>query len=267
MTSPAPPALLAIHDVEVVYDQIILALRGVSLVVPQGAVVALLGANGAGKTTTLKAASGLLGVEGGAITRGTITLRGQSATTLGPRQLVAEGVAQVLEGRRCFAHLTVEDNLIAGAMIRRPSRAALAADLDRIYAHFPRLVERRYARAGLLSGGEQQMVAIGRALMSRPRLLLLDEPSMGLAPQVVQEIFDIVSSLNRHEGVSVLLAEQNATLALGCAHHGYVLENGRVVAEGPAAVLAARVDVKSFYLGVGRDGQRHRFRRAVPAAH
>jgi len=258
---------MKINDVEVVYDRIILALRGVSLVVPDGAVVALLGANGAGKSTTLKAVSGLLGVEGGAITRGSITVRGESVTALSPRALVARGVAQVLEGRRCFSHLTVEDNLIAGAMIRRPSRAALAADLDRVYAHFPRLVERRRARAGLLSGGEQQMVAIARALMSRPRLLLLDEPSMGLAPQVVREIFDIVSSLNRQERVSVLLAEQNATLALRCAHHGYVLENGRVVAEGPAAALAARPDVKSFYLGVGSDGQRRRFRGARPDAY
>jgi branched-chain amino acid transport system ATP-binding protein len=254
--------LLAIDDLEVVYDQIILALRGVSLVVPEGAVVALLGANGAGKTTTLKAASGLLAAEGGAITRGGISHRGRPGATFTPRQLVAQGVAQVLEGRRCFSHLTVEDNLIAGAMVRRPSRKALAADLERVYAHFPRLVDRRHARAGLLSGGEQQMVAIGRALMSRPRLLLLDEPSMGLAPQVVQEIFSIVTALNRQEGVSVLLAEQNATLALRCAHQGYVLENGRVVAQGPARLLAERPDVKSFYLGVDGGGQRRRFRAA-----
>jgi branched-chain amino acid transport system ATP-binding protein len=245
--TPAP--LLAIQEIEVVYDRIILALRGVSLVVRPGEVVALLGANGAGKTTTLKAASGLLSAQGGAITRGSIAYRGEPAAALTPRQLVAGGVAQVLEGRRCFPHLSVEDNLIAGAMIRRPSRATLAADLDRVYTHFPRLVERRRGPTGLLSGGEQQMVAIGRALMSRPRLLLLDEPSMGLAPQVVQEIFAIVGQLNEQEGVSVLLAEQNATLALRCAHRGYVLENGRVAAEGAAAALAQRSDVEATYLG------------------
>jgi branched-chain amino acid transport system ATP-binding protein len=259
--SPRPEPLLVIRDIEVVYDHVVLGLRGVSLAVAPGQIVALLGANGAGKSTTLKAASGLLAAERGAITRGEVTLHGRiiagtpaqgGATTLAaPRALVRDGMAQVLEGRHCFAHLSVEENLIAGALVRRPSRRQLAADLERIYTHFPRLALRRRGPTGYLSGGEQQMVAIGRALMSRPHLLLLDEPSMGLAPIVVHEIFEIVRQLNQRERVSVLLAEQNATLALRFAHHGYVLENGQVVAEGPAAELAARADVKAYYLGGG----------------
>jgi branched-chain amino acid transport system ATP-binding protein len=200
-------------------------------------------------------------VEGGAVTRGTISHRGVSSRGRTPRQLVAEGVAQVLEGRRCFPHLSVEDNLVAGALIHRPTRAALEQDLERIYGYFPRLRERRRGATGLLSGGEQQMVAIGRALMSHPRLLLLDEPSLGLAPLVVQEIFAIVRDLNQREGVSVLLAEQNATLALRHAHRAYVLENGHVVAEGPAAELAGRADVHSYYLGRGEGARR----RPAPA--
>jgi branched-chain amino acid transport system ATP-binding protein len=261
--APAVP-LLSLADVDVVYDQMILGLRGVSLAVPEGAIVALLGANGAGKTTTLKAASGLLAAEGGTITRGRVTYRGASVLAAAPRELVRQGLAQVLEGRHCFAHLTVEENLTAGALVRRPNRALLAAELARVYAIFPRLAERRRGATGLLSGGEQQMVAVGRALMSRPRLLLLDEPSMGLAPRIVHELFAILAQLNREERVTILLAEQNATLALRFADIGYVLENGRVVASGPAADLADRDDVKNSYLGVS-GGQRRRFGRR-PAA-
>jgi branched-chain amino acid transport system ATP-binding protein len=262
-TAVAEP-LLRVDDIEVVYDQIILAVRGVTLEVPRGAIVALLGANGAGKTTTLKAISGLLGAERGAVTRGSIRYQGRSVAALGPRALVAEGVAQVLEGRRCFRHLTVEENLTSGALVRRLGRAALTRELDGIYALFPRLRERRDGPAGLLSGGEQQMVALGRALMSRPRLLLLDEPSMGLAPQVVAEIFRTIRTLNEREGMTVLVAEQNANLALQFAHHAYVLENGRVALEGPARALAERPDIKSFYLGLSAAGVRRRARAGAP---
>ena len=248
MTTETPP-LLELDDVHVDYEGIISALRGVSLSVGRGEIVALLGSNGAGKTTTLKAASGLLDAERGAITRGSVSFDGQRGTGLDPRRLVRAGLVQVLEGRRCFAHLSVHENLVAGALGRRVSRAEVAADAERIYALFPRLKQRVGAAAGLLSGGEQQMLAIGRALMVRPRLLLLDEPSIGLAPQIVQEIFDVIAQLNRNDGVSVLLAEQNARLALRHAHRAIVLENGRVVLSGKAAELAEREDVKSFYLG------------------
>ncbi|HVK74739.1 MAG TPA: ABC transporter ATP-binding protein [Kofleriaceae bacterium] len=244
--------LLAIEAIDVVYEQAILALRGVSLTVPAGSIVALLGANGAGKTTTLKAASGLLAAERGAITRGAIHVRGRSLVELTPRDLVRAGVVQVLEGRRCFPHLSVEENLITGALVRRPTRAALRAELDRVYALFPRLTRLRRTAAGYTSGGEQQMVAIGRALLARPTLILLDEPSMGLAPQVVEEIFATIRRLHQDDGVSFLVAEQNARLALRYADHGHVLENGRVVASGTAAELRARPDVEEFYLGVGR---------------
>jgi branched-chain amino acid transport system ATP-binding protein len=244
-----PPALLELDDIHVDYEGIISALRGVSLRVGRGEIVALLGSNGAGKTTTLKAASGLLEAERGAITRGSITFDGQRGSRLDPRRLVQAGLVQVLEGRRCFAHLTVHENLVSGALVRRASRAQAAADAERIYALFPRLSQRIGAAAGLLSGGEQQMLAIGRALMVRPRLLLLDEPSIGLAPQIVQEIFDVITQLNRRDGVSVLLAEQNARLALRHAHRAVVLENGRVALSGNAAELSEREDVKRFYLG------------------
>ncbi len=258
---PAPPTdtpavsteapALALHDVEVVYDQIVLALRGVTLQVPRGSVVALLGSNGAGKSTTLKAASGLLAADGAAITRGSIRYDAldPSRARPAPQDLVRAGVAHVLEGRHVFPQLNVHENLVAGALVRRPRRRDLHADLDRVFAWFPRLRERRLSSAGYLSGGEQQMLAIGRALMSHPRLLLLDEPSMGLAPKVVVEIFEIVRALNRREGVTILLAEQNATLALRYADHGYVLENGRVVIDGPARALAQRPDIQHFYLG------------------
>ena len=255
--SDAPRDLLCVDGIRAVYGGAIEALRGVSLTVPAGAIVALLGANGAGKTTTLKAISNLLGAARGAVSHGTITWEGQPIGRLDPTDLVRRGMVQVLEGRHCFPHLTVEENLLAGGFVRRPGRREIRADLERIYAIFPRLKTRLRAKAGLLSGGEQQMVAIGRALMSKPRLILLDEPSMGLAPMIVEEIFDIIGRLNRDEGVSVLLAEQNAHLVLRHAHYGVVLENGAVVAAGPAAELADR-DVSDFYLGG---------RTAPPAIH
>ena len=262
--APASP-VLRLDGVEVVYDQMVLALRGVTLSVPRGAIVALLGANGAGKSTTLRAASALLAAEGGAITGGRVEYLGRDLRRATPRQVVEAGLAHVLEGRHVFSQLTVEQNLLAGALVRRPSRRALAQDLERTYGWFPRLRDRRQRQAGYLSGGEQQMLAIGRALMSHPTVLLLDEPSMGLAPQVVVEIFDIVQALHRREGLTVLLAEQNATLALRYADQGYVLENGRVVIDGPAAALAQRSDIQQFYLGVVSEGrQRFGERRREP---
>lgn len=267
-TPRAPSAaapLLELRDVEVLYERVIVALRGVSLTVPHGAIVALLGANGAGKTTTLKAASRLLGAERGEVVAGEITFNGRPIAGLAPNKLVELGVAQVLEGRHCFSHLTVEENLQIGAFVLSPSRGELSAALERIYARFPRLKQCRRSQAGYTSGGEQQMVAIGRALMARPRLVLLDEPSMGLAPIVVHEIFEGVRQLNERDGVSFLLAEQNAAVALRYAHHGVVLETGRVVLEGSTAELRARADVQRFYLGDrGPDRQpfidRHRVR-------
>jgi branched-chain amino acid transport system ATP-binding protein len=234
-----------------VYEGIISALSGVSLHVQQGQIVALLGGNGAGKTTTLKAASGLLEAERGALTQGRISYRGQSLETLDARKLAQAGLVQVLEGRRCFAHLTVQENLIAGALVRRAPKRDVLLDLERIYARFPRLKVRILSQAGYLSGGEQQMLAIGRALMARPTLLLLDEPSMGLAPQIVREIFETISELNQKDGVSILVAEQNARVALRYSHQAFVLENGRVVASGSGEEVAAREDVKNFYLGHG----------------
>jgi branched-chain amino acid transport system ATP-binding protein len=248
LTTETSP-LLVLDDVHVDYEGIISALRGVSLSVARGEIVALLGGNGAGKTTTLKAASGLLEAERGAITRGSVRFDGRPGAGLDARRRAQAGLVQVLEGRRCFAQLSVHENLVSGALVRRGSRAEIAADAERVYAVFPRLSQRIGSAAGLLSGGEQQMLAIGRALMARPRLLLLDEPSIGLAPQVVQEIFNVVTELNRSAGVSVLLAEQNARVALRHAHRAIVLENGRVALSGPAAELAEREDVKSFYLG------------------
>src|SRR5579862_7538818 len=218
--------MLAVHNIEVLYDRVILILKGVSLGVPQGGIVALLGANGAGKTTTLKAISNLLRAERGEVTKGTITFDGVEVQALSPNELVRRGCIQVMEGRHCFAHLTIEENLLTGAFTRRDGRAAIGRDLDRVYGYFPRLRERRSAVAGYTSGGEQQMCALGRALMSRPKMILLDEPSMGLAPQIVEEIFRIIGALNAQEGVSFLLAEQNANMALKFAQYGYVLENG-----------------------------------------
>ncbi|MEJ0096492.1 MAG: ABC transporter ATP-binding protein [Methylocella sp.] len=243
--------LLRLDGVEAVYDAAIVALRGVSFGVPEGSIVALLGANGAGKTTTLKAISNLLGGERGAVRRGAITWRGESIVGVGPSKLVAQGLVQVLEGRHCFGQLTVEENLLTGGYVRRLSSRRLRMELERVYAWFPRLRERRRSRAGLTSGGEQQMIAIGRALMTGPQMVLLDEPSMGLAPLIVQEIFGIVCALNRDSGVTFLVSEQNAAVALQCADYAHVLENGRVVASGPAAELNARNDIKDIYLGVG----------------
>jgi branched-chain amino acid transport system ATP-binding protein len=256
-TAAAP--ILSINNIEVVYDHVILVLKGVSLEVPKGEIVALLGANGAGKSTTLKAISNLLAAERGEVTKGSIVFDGAEVHALSPSELVRRGCIQVMEGRHCFAHLSVEENLLTGAFTRRDGRAAIRADLDLVYSYFPRLKERRGALAGYTSGGEQQMCAIGRALMSRPKMILLDEPSMGLAPQLVEEIFDIVVSLNTKEGVSFLLAEQNTFMALKCARHGYVLENGRVVLDGEAKALGENEDVKEFYLGIA-EGRRKSFR-------
>src|SRR5271157_2953658 len=243
--------ILSLNNIEVVYDRVILVLKGVSLSVADGGIVALLGANGAGKTTTLKAISNLLHSERGEVTKGSIVFDGKEVHQLSPNELVRRGCIQVMEGRHCFGHLTVEENLLTGAFTRRDGRAAIARDIERVYAYFPRLKERRSAMAGYTSGGEQQMCAIGRALMSRPKLILLDEPSMGLAPQVVEEIFAIVRFLNEQEGVSFLLAEQNANIALQVARFGYILETGRVVLDGAAEALRSNEDVREFYLGVG----------------
>jgi branched-chain amino acid transport system ATP-binding protein len=246
----ATAMFLSVNNIEVVYSHVILVLKGVSLDVPRGGIVALLGANGAGKTTTLKAVSNLLHAERGEVTKGSILFDGVEVQSLSPNEVVRRGCIQVMEGRRCFAHLTVEENLLTGAFTRTDGKAAIAQDLERVYAYFPRLRERRGSTAGYTSGGEQQMCVIGRALMSRPKMILLDEPSMGLAPQIVEEIFEIVKELNFKEGVSFLLAEQNTNMALNYASYGYILENGRVVMDGEARALAANEDVKEFYLGV-----------------
>ena len=251
-----PRTLLEVNNIEVIYDHVILVLKGVSLEVPEGGIVALLGANGAGKTTTLKAISNLLRAERGEVTKGTIEYRGEAVHSLTPNDLVKKGVIQVMEGRHCFEHLTVEENLLTGAYTRGNRRAEIARDLEMVYGYFPRLKERRGSLAGYTSGGEQQMCAIGRALMSRPKMILLDEPSMGLAPQLVEEIFEIVKRLNVQEGVSILLAEQNTNIALKYATYGYILENGRVVMDGDAGVLANNEDVREFYLGLSSSGRK-----------
>ncbi|MDD3432736.1 MAG: ABC transporter ATP-binding protein [Tepidiphilus sp.] len=247
---------LVVNNVEVIYDHVILVLKGVSLEVPRGGVVALLGANGAGKSTTLKAISNLLRAERGEVTKGSIHFKGERVDALSPNELVRRGVIQVMEGRHCFEHLTIEENLLTGAYTRRLSRAQLAQALERVYHYFPRLKERRKSQAGYTSGGEQQMCAIGRALMAAPEMILLDEPSMGLAPQVVEEIFEIVHELNAKENVSFLLAEQNTMVALRYANFGYILENGRVVMEGAAQELRENEDVKEFYLGLSSQGRK-----------
>ncbi|WP_116133341.1 ABC transporter ATP-binding protein [Tropicimonas sp. IMCC34043] len=248
--------LLEINNIEVIYNHVILVLKGVSLNVPRGGITALLGGNGAGKTTTLKAISNLLHSERGEVTKGSIRYLGEEVQHLDPAVLVKRGVIQVMEGRHCFGHLSVEDNLLTGAYTRGDGKGAVAADLEMVYHYFPRLKERRKSQAGYTSGGEQQMCAIGRALMSRPQTILLDEPSMGLAPQLVEQIFQIVKSVNENEGVSFLLAEQNTNIALRFAHYGYILESGRVVMDGPAAALRENPDVKEFYLGVGDNGRK-----------
>lgn len=248
--------LLKVNNIEVIYNHVILVLKGVSLTVPKGGITALLGGNGAGKTTTLKAISNLLHSERGAVTKGSILYRGNPIAELNPSELVNRGVIQVMEGRHCFEHLTVEENLLTGAYTRKDGNAAVKQALELVYTYFPRLKERRKSLAGYTSGGEQQMVAIGRALMSKPETILLDEPSMGLAPQLVEEIFGIVKDLNEKEGVSFLLAEQNTNVALRYSHYGYILESGRVVMDGPAADLRENPDVKEFYLGIADEGRK-----------
>nr|WP_275982094.1 ABC transporter ATP-binding protein [Frigidibacter sp. ROC022] len=248
--------MLEVQNIEVIYNHVILVLKGVSLKVARGGITALLGGNGAGKTTTLKAISNLLRSERGEVTKGSILYRDREVKDLNPTAMVKLGVILVMEGRHCFGHLTVEENLLTGAYTRRDGKAAIAADLEMVYSYFPRLKLRRKSQAGYTSGGEQQMVAIGRALMSRPETILLDEPSMGLAPQLVEEIFGIVKGLNENEGVSFLLAEQNTNVALRFAHHGYILESGRVVMDGPAAALRENADVKEFYLGMSDEGRK-----------
>jgi len=255
MNTTAAPPLLSVNNIEVIYNHVILVLKGVSLHVPKGGIVALLGANGAGKTTTLKAISNLLRAERGDITKGHIDYQNERIDSLNPSLLVKKGLIQVMEGRHCFAHLTVEENLLTGAYTRADGSKAIAAELEKVYDFFPRLRERRKSLAGYTSGGEQQMTAIGRALMSRPNMILLDEPSMGLAPQLVEEIFTIVNRLNKETGVSFLVAEQNTNIALRYADYGYILENGRVVMDGEASALRENSDVKEFYLGLGAGGR------------
>ena len=248
--------MLTVNGIEVIYNHVILVLKGVSLVVPKGGIVALLGGNGAGKTTTLRAVSNLLKGERGEVTKGYIEYQGERIEKLSPADLVKRGVIQVMEGRHCFQHLSVEDNLLTGAYTRGEGRAAVQASLEKVYAYFPRLKDRRGSQSGYTSGGEQQMTAIGRALMAQPRMILLDEPSMGLAPQLVEEIFEIVKGLNEKEGVSFLLAEQNTNIALKYAGYGYILENGRVVMDGEGKALAENEDVKEFYLGFSSGGRK-----------
>jgi branched-chain amino acid transport system ATP-binding protein len=248
--------LLSVNNIEVIYDHVILVLKGVSLDLTEGGIVALLGANGAGKTTTLKAISNLLRAERGEVTKGSIVFEGDNVHKLTPNDLVRRGVVQVMEGRHCFEHLSIEENLLTGAYTRRDGRSAISADLEMVYDYFPRLRERSSAQAGYTSGGEQQMCAIGRALMSRPKVMLLDEPSMGLAPQLVEQIFEIVKLINEKEGVSILLAEQNTNVALRYAKYGYILENGRVVMDGDAKSLGENEDVKEFYLGISAAGRK-----------
>ncbi len=248
--------ILSVNNIEVIYDRVILVLKGVSLEVPEKGVVALLGANGAGKTTTLKAISNLLRTERGEVTKGSIVYRGEQVDAMTPSDLVMRGVTQVMEGRHCFEHLTVEENLLTGAYTRRDGRSAIQADLELVYSYFPKLKQRRNGLAGYISGGEQQMTAVGRALMAKPRVILLDEPSMGLAPTLVEEIFEIVKRLNENEHVTILLAEQNTNMALRYSRYGYILENGRVVMDGEAADLLENEDVKEFYLGVSGENRK-----------
>jgi branched-chain amino acid transport system ATP-binding protein len=250
------PDILQVNNIEVIYNHVILVLKGVSLTVPKGGIVAILGANGAGKTTTLRAISNLLHGERGVVTKGNIIFDGNEIQNLSPNELVRKGCIQVMEGRHVFEHLSIEENLLTGAFTRKDGNAAIKRDLEMVYDYFPRLRERRRSLAGYTSGGEQQMCAVGRALMSRPNMILLDEPSMGLAPQLVDEIFEIVHALNQKEGVTFLLAEQNTNVALRYATYGYILESGRVVMDGEAKELRENEDVKEFYLGVGGEGRR-----------
>jgi branched-chain amino acid transport system ATP-binding protein len=256
MNSPA--IVLNVNGIEVIYNHVILVLKGVSLQVAQGQIVALLGGNGAGKTTTLRAISNLLRAERGEVTKGSIALRQERIENLTPADLVKRGVVQVMEGRHCFAHLTIEENLLAGSYILK-NQAQISANLEKVYTYFPRLKTRRTSQAAYTSGGEQQMCAIGRALMSNPSVMLLDEPSMGLAPQIVEEVFEIIKDLNQKEGVTFLVAEQNTNMALQYADYGYIMESGRIVMDGVAADLRSNEDVKEFYLGMG-GGQRKSFK-------
>ncbi|HIF88735.1 MAG TPA: ABC transporter ATP-binding protein [Candidatus Thioglobus sp.] len=249
--------LLQINNIEVIYDHVILVLKGVSLNVPKGSIIALLGANGAGKSTTLKSISGLLGAERGVVTKGNILYKDQQVESQSPADLVDHGVIQVMEGRHCFEHLTIEENLLTGAYTLSGGRKAVAKNLEMVYQYFPRLAERRKSQAGYTSGGEQQMCAVGRALMSNPEMILLDEPSMGLAPQLVEDIFEIIKQLNEQEGVTFLLAEQNTNIALRYSDFGYIMENGRIVMEGLASELAENEDVKEFYLGISKEGKKN----------
>jgi len=259
-TQPLAPPIVEVNNIEVIYNHVILVLKGVSLTVPQGGIVAILGANGAGKTTTLRSISNLLKAERGEVTKGSITFKGERTDGLTPNDLVKRGCIQVMEGRHCFGHLTIDENLLTGAFTRRDGRTAINQSLERVYAYFPRLKERRNSLAGYTSGGEQQMCAIGRALMANPSMVLLDEPSMGLAPQIVEQIFEIVKDINSKDNVSFLLAEQNTNMALKYATYGYILENGRVVLDGNAEALRENADVKEFYLGTGGGGERKSFR-------
>ena len=256
VAATASDTILSLNNIEVIYDHVVLVLKGVSLTVPRAGIVAILGANGAGKTTTLKAISNLLKAERGEVTKGSIVFDGERVDKMSPNELVRRGCIQVMEGRHCFGHLSIEENLLTGAFTRRDGNAAIKRDLEKIYELFPRLKQRRNSQAGYTSGGEQQMCAIGRAMMSNPKMILLDEPSMGLAPQIVEEIFEIVKDLNSKENVSFLLAEQNTMVALRYADFGYILENGRVVMEGEAADLRTNEDVKEFYLGLSSEGRK-----------
>lgn len=258
-TAPAADTILSLNNIEVIYDHVILVLKGVSLQVPRKGIVAILGANGAGKTTTLKAISNLLKAERGEVTKGSITFEGERVDKMSPNELVRRGCIQVMEGRHCFGHLSIEENLLTGAFTRRDGNAAIKRDLEKIYELFPRLKQRRNSQAGYTSGGEQQMCAVGRAMMSKPKMILLDEPSMGLAPQIVEEIFEIVRRLNTEEGVSFLVAEQNTNMALRYATYGYIMETGRIVMDGEAKMLRENEDVKEFYLGVS-EGDKKSFR-------
>jgi branched-chain amino acid transport system ATP-binding protein len=257
--SDAARPLLVVNNIEVIYDHVILVLKGVSLQVPEGGIVALLGANGAGKSTTLKAISGLLRTERGDVTKGSVEFQGQAIHRHDPAEVVRRGAVQVMEGRHVFEHLTVEENLLAGAYTRR-NGSTLKQELEKVYEYFPRLRDRRNSQAGYISGGEQQMLAIGRALMAHPKLMLLDEPSMGLAPLLVAEIYEIVARLNRDEKVAVLLAEQNATMALRAAQYAYVMESGRIVLDGDRTTISENEDIKEFYLGLSGVGQRKSYR-------
>lgn len=254
---PAVPLILDVNNVEVIYDRVILVLKGVSLAVPRGGIVAILGANGAGKTTTLKAISNLLRAERGEVTKGSITFDDHRVDNLSPHELVRAGCIQVMEGRQCFVHLTIEENLLTGAFTRKDGKRAINDDLERIYTYFPKLKDRRKSQAGYTSGGEQQMMAFGRAMMSRPKMILLDEPSMGLAPQIVEQIFEIVRDVNQRENISFLIAEQNTNMALRYAHYGYIMETGRIVMDGAASALRENEDVKEFYLGVSGGGRKN----------